>query len=179
MVQRGPLSLNPKSVKYINEHVFVPAMDTPITLPLLIATLLAVALVTPTGLAVEREGSTAILTWDDVNTGEDGYWIYRDGARHAQVPADTTRFEDDISDGRRHTYMVSAFSGDSESPLTYEVNIRATGASNRLIYIALPLLVLVIVVAIVLGRHSSRMNDELPEEEQDIPVLLSDRLKKV
>ncbi len=179
MVQRGTLSLNLKSVKYINEDVIVPAMDTPIPLHLLIASLLAVALVAPTGLAVEREGFTAILTWDDVNTGEDGYWIYRDGARHAQVPAGTTRFEDDISDGARHVYMVSAFSGDTESPLTYEVNIRAIGASNRLIYIAIPLLMLVIVVAIVLGRHSSRMNEEMPETEQDIPVLLTDRLKKV
>lgn len=154
-------------------------MDSPLILALFTAALLATALVAPTGLAVQRDGDTAILTWDDVNTGEEGYWIYRDGARHAQVPADTTRYEDDISDSRRHTYMVSAYAGDEESPLSYEVNVRSTGASRRLLYIALPLLALIIAGAVILGRHSARMDEEMPEEEQDIPVLLSDRLKKV
>jgi hypothetical protein len=144
-----------------------------------IFSLLAVALAAPTGVAVERDGDFAFLTWEDTNDTEEGYWIYRDGARHAQVPADTTQYVDDIGDSRRHTYMISAYSGDEESPLSYEVNVRATGASNRLIYLALPLLVVIIAAAIVLGRHSERLNEEMPEEEQDTPVLLSDRLRKV
>ncbi|HOP09555.1 MAG TPA: hypothetical protein PK718_01930 [Candidatus Methanofastidiosa archaeon] len=129
----------------------------------------------PSDLSVELDGDTAILTWQDNSVGEEGFWIYRDRAKHAKVPADTTYYEDDISDNTRHYYMVSAYNGDEESSLSNEVNVRSEGVSTRIIYYGLPLLALIVVIVFFLGRGKK---DEDDYEQDDEPVLLTDRLTK-
>jgi len=79
-----------------------------------------------------------------------------------RLPANATTYIDDVSDNKRHTYMVSAFAGDEESGFSNEVNTRSEGIPDRVLYIVLPLLLLVLVA----------------EVEIDVPVLLSDRLRK-
>jgi len=130
----------------------------------------------PSDLSVDLDGDTAILTWQDNSVVEEGFWIYRDKAKHAKVPADTTYFEDDISDNRRHYYMVSSYSGDEESELSNEVNVRSEGVSTRLIYYGIPLIAVVLVVTFFLGRGKKDEEDFEPEDE---PVLLTDRLTKL
>lgn len=148
------------------------------TLSLVFVLALLAPLVAPLDLSVERQGELAVLTWTDANTAVDGYWVYRDNARHAFVPAGTLRYEDDIGDGRRHTYRVSALRGDDESPLSLEVNIRSTGAPDRLVYLGVPLLALIVVFALLADRHTRSLDKTMPEEEQDEPILLTDRLLK-
>jgi len=43
-----------------------------------------------------------VVKWTDVQ-GEDGYWLYRDGNRVAEIPADTQRYYDyfDVTKGGR------------------------------------------------------------------------------
>jgi hypothetical protein len=61
-----------------------------------------------------------ILEWDDVQ-GEDGYWLYRDGNRVAELPVNTTQFSESfqlIKGGRTSTYYIIAYNalGQSRSP---------------------------------------------------------------
>ena len=64
----------------------------------------------PTGLsAVWDSGCTVSLIWNDVS-GEDGYRIYRDGAKIAKLPADEISYTDDMADSSTgHTYYVQAY----------------------------------------------------------------------
>ncbi|MHC1609524.1 MAG: hypothetical protein ACXQS3_04825, partial [Candidatus Methanofastidiosia archaeon] len=70
------------------------------------------------------------------------------------------------------------FAGDEESGFSNEVNTRSEGIPDRVLYIVLPLLLLVLVAVLYLGRHSKKLDEEEEEVEIDVPVLLSDRLRK-
>lgn len=143
----------------------------------MMALVLSSALVAPIDIEVTLDGDLATISWSDTNNGEDGYWLYRDGAKYRQLEADTTSYVDDVSDNRRHTYMLTAFSGDEESELSYEVNVRSTGISERVLYIGVPVIVAVILAALYLGRE--RKDAESPtEDELDIPITLFDRIRK-
>jgi len=135
-------------------------------------------LAAPTDLMVDIDGDLAHLSWTDTNEFEEGYLLYRDNIRHVRLPANTTTYIDDVSDNKRHTYMVSAFAGDEESGFSNEVNTRSEGIPDRVLYIVLPLLLLVLVAVLYLGRHSKKLDGEEEEVEIDVPVLLSDRLRK-
>jgi len=130
----------------------------------------------PTGLSVELDGDIAILTWQDNSLDEEGFWIYKDNAKHAMLPPDTTYYEDEVSDNQRHYYMVSSFIGDEESDLSNKVNVRSEGLSRRLVYYGIPLLAIVVIVIFFLGRGKE---DEEDYEGEDEPVLLTDKLTKL
>lgn len=52
------------------------------------------------------------LAWQDMSDNEDGFWLYRDGNRVAELPANTTVYEDIfeiIKGGRASTYYVVAY----------------------------------------------------------------------
>lgn len=130
----------------------------------------------PSDLDVALDGDKAILTWQDNSTFEEGFWIYKDKAKHAKLPPDTTYYEDDISDNRTHYYMVSSFSGEYESGLSNEVNVRSEGLPTRLIYFGIPLIVIVVIITFFLGRGKK---DEEDFEEPEEPLLLTDRMTKL
>jgi hypothetical protein len=62
-----------------------------------------------------------LLEWADVQ-GETGYWLYRNGNRVAELPADTTIFTDYfdmVKPHRSSTYVLVAYNalGESRSPM--------------------------------------------------------------
>ena len=48
------------------------------------------------------------LTWDD-SSGEDGYRVYRDSGVVANLPANTTAYNDLPPDYSAHSYFVRAY----------------------------------------------------------------------
>ena len=59
------------------------------------------------------------LTWQDMSNNEDGFRVYRDGDRIAELPADKTDVIDKIvaSNNHAHYYYVTAYNimGESKS----------------------------------------------------------------
>lgn len=52
------------------------------------------------------------LTWQDMSDNEDGFWLYRDGTRVAELPANTTVYDDSfelVKGGRASTYYVISY----------------------------------------------------------------------
>lgn len=78
------------------------------------------ALATPTNLVATPISSTRVdLTWNDVSTGEQRFRIYRNGVgmgnELATVPANTTAYTDNTVTTGTYTYVVVAYSGNTES----------------------------------------------------------------
>lgn len=62
------------------------------------------------------------LAWQDMSDNEDGFWLYRDGNRVAELPANTAVYEDSfelVKGGRTSTYYVVAYNsaGQAKSDL--------------------------------------------------------------
>lgn len=64
------------------------------------------------------------LTWQDRANGEDGYRIYRDGAKLADLPAAATVYDDIAPAPGSYLYTVAAFnaSGESTAKVTAETS---------------------------------------------------------
>lgn len=64
------------------------------------------------------------LTWQDRANGEDGYRIYRDGAKLADLPAASTTYDDIAPAPGSYQYTVAAFnaSGESTAKVTAETS---------------------------------------------------------
>jgi len=78
------------------------------------------SLATPTTLVATPISSTRVdLTWSDVSTAEQGFRIYRNGVGMnnalATVPANTTAYTDNTVTTGTYTYVVVAYSGNTES----------------------------------------------------------------
>ena len=62
------------------------------------------------------------LAWQDMSENEDGFWVYRDGNRVAELPANTIVYDDIfelVKGGRTSTYYVVAYNsaGQAKSEL--------------------------------------------------------------
>lgn len=55
------------------------------------------------------------LTWQDKANGEQGYRIYRDGAKLTDLPAGATTYEDIAPSSGSYLYLVAAFDAGGES----------------------------------------------------------------
>lgn len=58
------------------------------------------------------------LGWQDMSENEDGFWLYRDGNRVAELPANTTEYIDIfelVKGGRMSTYYIVAFNSAGET----------------------------------------------------------------
>jgi hypothetical protein len=64
------------------------------------------------------------LLWGDVANDEDGYRIYRDGAKLADVPAGSTTYTDIAPGVGEYDYTVSAFNSSGESPTEVHVSTK-------------------------------------------------------
>ena len=57
------------------------------------------------------------LSWQDMSNNEDGFRVYRDGDRVAELPADKTELVDEViaQNNRTHYYYVTAYNAVGES----------------------------------------------------------------
>lgn len=120
----------------------------------------------PDDLEVTLVDSEAHLSWTDPNDNEDGFWLYRDGMRYKQLPPDTTSYVDDISQGNRRTYQVSAFNDSGESDVSNKVNVRAEGVPSQFITYGIPLLAIAVIAVFVLDRYSKKKDLEALEQDE-------------
>ncbi|MHC1605549.1 MAG: hypothetical protein ACXQTP_06250 [Candidatus Methanofastidiosia archaeon] len=133
----------------------------------------------PADLHIVLEGAVAHLSWTDNSDNEEGFWVYKDGRKHAKLDENATHFDDDVSDKERHTYFITAFIGDIESKGSNEFNIRAEGISNKVLYLGIPLIIFAAVVAYFLGRKEGDVDEDMSQDERDEPILITDRLRKI
>jgi len=59
-----------------------------------------------------------VLAWEDVSDNEDGFWLYRDGNRVAELPPNTTVYNDVFTPrkpGRTSTYFIVAYNSAGET----------------------------------------------------------------
>ncbi len=88
----------------------------------------------PASLTPTVAGDTEIdLSWsastDDAGTIQ-GYGVYRDGGRIAQVTAGTTPADTGLDPGTTHSYQVDAYDGTRTSALSPRVTATTTGGSG-------------------------------------------------
>lgn len=62
------------------------------------------------------------LSWVDKASDEDGYRIYRDGAKLVDVPDGSTTYSDIAPSSGKYTYTVAAFNASGESPSGVKVD---------------------------------------------------------
>jgi hypothetical protein len=56
------------------------------------------------------------LSWSDAAQNEDGYRIYRDGTRVADLASDSTSYSETVPGSGTYAYTVAAFNAAGESP---------------------------------------------------------------
>jgi hypothetical protein len=62
------------------------------------------------------------LSWSDAANGEDGYRIYRDGTKVADLASGSTSYSEIAPGAGTYTYKVAAFDATGESPSQVSVN---------------------------------------------------------
>jgi len=62
------------------------------------------------------------LSWIDAANGEDGYRIYRDGTKVAELASGSTSYDEIAPGAGTYTYKVAAFDAAGESPSQVSVN---------------------------------------------------------
>ncbi len=62
------------------------------------------------------------LTWVDKASDEDGYRIYRDGTKLADVAAGSTTYSDIAPSSGKYNYTVAAFNANGEAPTQVKAN---------------------------------------------------------
>jgi len=76
---------------------------------------------TPVSISANPLSPTEVrLTWSDTSDNEDGFRIYRDGDKIAELDPDTTSYVDtELKEGTIYTYRVSSYkeAGESSSSL--------------------------------------------------------------
>lgn len=68
-------------------------------------------------------GATITLTWSDNADGEQGYRIYRNGEKVAEIAADAGNYRDVTSTRGAFAYKVAAFNGEFEAATPLTVNV--------------------------------------------------------
>jgi hypothetical protein len=86
------------------------------------------SLARPGGLTYTYECNTGAinvtLSWTDVADNEDGYRIYRDGNKVADLAADSTSYTETVPGSGTYTYKIAAFNAAGESPS--EISVATT-----------------------------------------------------